>query len=409
MVALAHTNQIIIQRHGLPTKYIRQLHFLLFYHLFFSVFYTWYVMNFGGDSLGYWLISTMEQVKINDPSWMKYFGEGTTFIIWLTFIPSKALGLSYITGNILFGFLGFIGIRYIYVLVAVHFPVNHHVLGIPLFPVIFFFPNLHFWSSGVGKDTVCFWAMAWFLFALQNIKDRWWQIAVSFFFVYMTRPHIGLALIISTSLAVLLGSEIKRQYKLPLAALAIVVALMVSSNTLDALKINDFSIETLEVFSEEKSGHLNSERVGSRINLSEYPWPIRLFSYLFRPLFFDAHNVMAFLSSFENITYLWLSFFIYRNWSPEAIRDMPLFIKAAMITFLPVTLALMNSLSNSGIAMRMKNMLMIYFLLFCFYLIAYQKKLRYTRAMDRIRYYSRRQEIIKAKARNRVDDVKNVD
>ena len=403
MVALAHTSQIIIEKHGLPTKYIHQLHYLLFYHLIFSVYYTWYVINFGGDSLGYWLISTMEQVKIKDPSWMKYFGEGTTFIIWLTFIPSKILGLSYITGNILFGFLGFIGIRYIYVLVAVHFPVNHHVLGIPLFPVIFFFPNLHFWSSGVGKDAVCFWAIAWFLFALQNISDRWWQIVVSFFFVYMTRPHIGLALIIGTALAVLLGSEIKRQYKIPLATLAVVVALMVSSNTLEALKIDDFSMETLEVFSEQKSGLLNSDRVGSRINLSEYSWPIRLFSYLFRPLFFDAHNAMAFLSSFENITYLWLSFFIYRNWSPEAIRDMPLFIKAAMITFLPVTLALMNSLSNMGIAMRMKNMLMIYFLLFCFYLIAYQKKLRYIRAMDRVRYYSRRQEIIKAKARNRVE------
>ena len=405
MVALANTNHAIIQKNGLPDKYVRHLHFLLFYHLFFSVFYTWYVINFGGDSLGYWLISTMEQVKIKDPSWMKYFGEGTTFIIWLTFIPSKILGLSYITGNIVFGFLGFIGIRYIYVLVAVHFPANYHILGIPLFPVIFFFPNLHFWSSGVGKDAVCFWGIAWFLFALQNVKDRWWQAAVAFFFVYMTRPHIGLALIIGSGLAVLLGSEIKRQYKIPLVLLVITVASMISSNTLEALKINDFSMETLEMFSEQKSDHLNSERVGSRINLGEYSWPIRLFSYLFRPLFFDAHNIMAFLSSFENITYLWLSFFIYRNWSAEAIRDMPLFIKAAMITFLPVTIALMNALSNSGIAMRMKNMLMIYFLLFCFYLIAYRKKLGYIRAMDRVRYYSRRQEIIKAKARNRIDEV----
>ncbi|GAB3219743.1 hypothetical protein GCM10027454_09730 [Algoriphagus aestuariicola] len=118
---------------------------------------------------------------------------------------------------------------------------------------------------------------------------------------------------------------------------------------------------------------------------------------MFRPLFFDAHNFVSFFSSFENILYLYLSFFIYRNWTPEALRDMPLFLKAGIITWIPVTLAFMNALSNLGVVMRMKNMTMIYFLLFCFFLIAYNKKLRIQKAMERVKDLKLREEIRRRK------------
>lgn len=386
------------KRFKVPHKYELHLHYLLFYHLFFSLFFTYYILNFGGDSQGYWRFG-MEQVKIIDPDWMKYFGEGTTFILWLCYFPSQVLGLSYVTGNILFGFLGFMGIRYIFIMVVELFPTNHSVLNIPLFPLIFYFPNLHFWSSGVGKDSVAFWGIALFLFGIQNYRSRWWMAIVALFFVYFTRPHMGQALIAGAGIAILLGTEIKKEYKYILGALALYFAFSLMDSTLAALKLTDFSLESMEAFSESKVSNLNNARVGSGVDISSYSWPMKLFTYMFRPLFFDAHNIMAFMSSFENALYLWLSFFIYRNWTPEAIRDMPVFIKAGMITFVPVTLAFMNALSNLGIVMRMKNMTMIYFLLFCFFLISYNKHLRHLRAQEKIRYYQRREEIIEAKKR----------
>ncbi|MDN3690574.1 hypothetical protein [Cyclobacterium jeungdonense] len=360
------------------------------------MFFTWYILNFGGDSYGYWRFG-MEQVIIRDPSWMKYWGESTKFILWLCYFPSRVLGLSYLTGNILFGFLGFIGIRYIFVMVADLFPTNHSVLNVPLFPSVFYFLNLHFWSAGVGKDAISFWGIAWFLFAIQHYRSRWWQGLIALFFVYMTRPHMGLALLSGSGIAILMGSEIKPAVKTVLGSIALVAAVYLSSSTLESLKLDDFSFETLEEFTGTKVNDLNTNNVGSGVNLSSYSLPMKLFTYMFRPLFFDAHNFVAFFSSFENALYLWLSFFIYRNWTPEAIRDMPLFIKAGMITFIPVTVAFMNSLSNLGIVMRMKNMTMIYFLLFCLFLIVHNKKQRYVRAMDRKRYYQKRQAIIEQK------------
>lgn len=404
LVILVNSNSSLAKKFRLKYQYEMHLHYLLFYHVFFSLFYTWYIVNFGGDSLGYWEFR-MEQVRIYDPTWMKYFGEGTTFILWVCYIPSRILGLSYLTGNVLFGFLGFIGIRYLFLLVYKFFPTNHSILQIPLFPTIFYFPNLHFWSSGVGKDSLCFWAIAWFFYSIQEYKSRWWQGALAFFMVFMARPHVGQALIAGAGVAILLGSEIKRQYKFPLAILALVGAVAMSERTLEAVKLSEYSLESIEAFSLIKSGNLNKSYVGSGVNLSSYAWPMRLFTYLFRPLFFDAHNIMSFLSSFENLTYLWLSLFIYRNWTPEALRDMPIFIKAGMITFVPITLAFMNALSNLGITMRMKNMFMIYFLLFSFYLIVHGKKTRYLRAVDRLRFFQKRQAIIDSKKKRQLPTV----
>lgn len=347
---------------------------------------------------------SMEQVvKRGEISWFSYFGEGTTFILWLCYIPSKVLGLNYITGNILFGSLGFVGIRYIFILVAVHFPMNHKLLNVPLFPTVFYFLNLHFWSAGVGKDAICFWGIAWFLFSLQRYQSRWWQAIIALFFVYMARPHMGQALISGAGIAILLGSEVKTVYKIILGGGGMVVAIYLSTFTLEVLRIDEFSLEAMGNLAGSKVGNLNTSSVGSGVDISSYSIPMKLFTYMFRPLFFDAHNFVAFFSSFENALYLWLSFFIYRNWTPEAIRDMPLFIKAGMITFIPVTLAFMNALSNLGIVMRMKNMTMIYFLLFCFFLIAFNKKLRYQRAKEKIDFYVKRQKIIEKKKTNLVN------
>ncbi|MCH6236519.1 hypothetical protein [Cognataquiflexum rubidum] len=395
LIALVNTNQSIAKKHGLPAKYINQLHILLAFHIFFSVVFTVYILNLGGDSYGYWKY-LMEQVPVHYQTMGEFFGTSTTFILWMNFYPSKVLGLEYITGNILYGFLGFMGMRYLFVMVAELWPTNYSILGLPLFPTIFFFPNFHFWTGGVGKDVVCFWGIAWFMYAVQNYRKRWWQGLIALFFVYMARPHMGLSVIMAATLAILLGSEIKATYKAGLLVIAVLGSLYLSVGALEFLEIEDFSFETLDALATKKSGYLSV--AGSSVDTSGYNIFMKIFTYMYRPLFIDAHNIMAFVSGFENILYLYLSFFIFRNWTPEAIRDMPVFIKAGMIAFIPITIAFASSLSNLGIIMRMKNMTMIYFVLFVFFLISYNKNLRFLKMKEKIRYYQKREEIIRKKA-----------
>lgn len=389
LVALVNTNESMAKKFNVPDEYRYHLHYLLFYHLFFSLFFTYYILNFGGDSWGYWKF-TMEQVLIRDPEWMKYFGVSTTFILWLNYIPSKILGLSYITGNILYGFLGFVGIRYLFVLTSKYFPTNFHILNIPLFPAIFYLPNMHFWTAGVGKDSLCFWGIAWFLFAIQNYRDRWWQGALALFFVYYARPHMGLAMLGAATMAIILGSEIKRQYKFALFCLTMAGTFYFSDQTLVFLGMEDFSLESIALLSESQIYFLNQGRVGSAVDLASYSLPLRVFTYMYRPLFFDAHNVMAFVSSVENLFYLVFTFYLFRNFSLEAFRDAPVFIKTGLFLFIPVTFAFANSLSNMGITMRMKNMTLIYLVLFVFYLLVYQRKIRFIRHAEKIAFMKQR-------------------
>ncbi|MBD3627856.1 MAG: hypothetical protein HUJ21_06995 [Cyclobacterium sp.] len=390
------SNESAVKKQGIPSKYIKTLHFLLGYHLLFVVFFTAYIHFSGGDSYGYWHY-LMEQVPIHYETWNEFFGTSTTFILWLNYIPSRLLGLGYFTGNFLYGILGFIGLRYLFILTAKLWPSNYTIFQVKLFPLIFFLPNLHFWSAGVGKDAICFWGIAWFLYAIQNYKSRWLQGVLALFFVYMARPHMGFAFVTAGALAVILGSDIQRSYKIFLVVLGMSASVYLSSSTLSFLKIDDFSLDTLEAFAAKKAGFLNEDRVGSAIDISSYSLPYKLFTYMYRPLFFDAHNIMSFLSGFENILYLWLSFFTIRYWKIEAFRDMPVFLKTGIIAFIPIAIAFSNSLSNLGIIMRMKNMTMIYFVLFCFFLIAYDKKIRYLRYVDKQKFYLRREKIIISK------------
>jgi len=398
LILLVNTNQRMVKKLGLPHKYTNQLHLLLAYHVLFSFFFTAYILSSGGDSYGYWFYR-MEQVPVHYETMHEFFGTSTTFILWMNYIPSRLMGLAYVTGNLLYGFLGFLGIRYLFLMTAKYFPTNHRVLNIPLFPIIFFFPNLHFWTAGVGKDAVCFFGIAWFLYAIQRYKERWWQGGIALFFVYMARPHMGMSFVAAAAIAILLGSEIKREYKITLSILTFIALTYLSAGALVFLEIEDFSLDTLDALSIKKAGYLSEAK--SSVNIGSYSLPMKIFTYMYRPLFLDAHNVMSFLSGFENILYLYLSFYIFRNWTPEALRDMPVFVKAGIIGFIPVTLAFASSLSNLGIIMRMKNMTMIYFVLFVFFLITHQKKLRYQEMLRNRNYYARREQIIKSKSKNK--------
>ena len=96
-----------------------------------------------------------------------------------------------------------------------------------------------------------------YIYSVQNFKGRWWQALIALFFVYMARPHIGLSLLAGSGIAILLGSEIKPALKVALSSVALIGAVYLSSSTLESLRIEDFSLETLEEFTGTKVNDLS--------------------------------------------------------------------------------------------------------------------------------------------------------
>lgn len=371
---LYSSNGNFARRHKLSNRYATHLNYLLLYHIFFTLAYTAYILNFGGDSTGYWRYN-LEQIKIRgDVTWWAYFGTGTTFPLFLNYFPSRILGLGYFTGNALYGALSFIGIRYLFVMVYKHFPTNVKWAGIALFPWVFYLPNMHFWTGGVSKDTLTFFGIAIFLYGLQHYKTRTFHLLIGFLIAYYTRPHIGFMLLGGGLIGVLFGTEFKGPVKVLLVGLSVIVFFAISQSVLNFLKIDSFDLDTLETLSDKKAVLLSSGSVGSAVDLSNYPLPLKIFTFLYRPLFIDAHNIIALFSSVENLIYLLFSLQLFRHFSIKAFMAAPVFLKAGIVMFIPSTIAFANSLSNMGIAMRMKNMTMIYLMLFIFFCMAFAKQ-----------------------------------
>ena len=351
---------------------------LFYYKLFFGLVFMIYVTFNGGDSYGYWVIG-MQQVQVIDPTWFKYYGVSTTFVLFVVYPFSKILGLSFFTGSLMFAFIGYLGFTYIY-LILMPYAKYIQVRGIQLFPAILFLPNLHFWSSGVGKDSLIFFAIAIFIYSTRNVFKNAPYLLLGFVLAYHIRPHIGVLLGGSLFASFLTGGGLSYSQKFIGTALGIGAMIIIWPQVAEFLKVEEFSIQSFQSVADGQIEALGRARTGSAIDLSSYPIPLRIFTFLYRPLFFDAHNAFALLSSMENFIYLAMTFVLFKVNVVRVFRKAPIYIKTGLFAFAGSAIAFSNSLSNLGIALRMKNMTMIYLLVFVCFMAAYDNYLKVKRA-----------------------------
>jgi hypothetical protein len=121
------SNNRIAKRQGLLHEawYKKNLNNLLAYHTVF----TFLTLLVPGDALGYWNFG-FQQIIVHSDKMNDYLGFGTLFLLWLDFIPARMMGLSFLTGNLLYGLLGFIGLRFLFLLFVGSLKMNVKVAGI---------------------------------------------------------------------------------------------------------------------------------------------------------------------------------------------------------------------------------------------------------------------------------------
>jgi hypothetical protein len=352
-------------RHGLNAKHKNTLIQLFYWHMLIGLAYASYAK--GTDASFYW--NGFGNRGFVGETWFSFYGISTTFMFFLNFPFSQVLGLSYWTGSLLYSLVGYVGFVYLFLIIKENFPANIRLFGYALFPLILFLPNLHFWSSGVGKDSLSFFCIAGFFYALTAPNKRVLLLMFTFILLYHVRPHMALIMVVGGGAALLFSGDLKPLQKAFAIVVLVIGSFFIYDRVFTFLGIDDPSnLEAFEEKAEFYSHHLGTSRVGSAVDISSYSFPMRLFTYLYRPLFFDAHNFATLLSSFENFFYLLLTFTaIYKGNIINAFKKSPMVIKAGLFSFVMAALAFSNSLSNLGIIMRMKNMTMIYFLLFLFF------------------------------------------
>ncbi len=324
------------------------------------------VLFYGGDAKGYWMAPKRMSfeyvwnlvVDITRPTEIMYL---------INYFFTNTLNLSFIPGMLLYSMLGMLAFLFILQSVKAFIPKleslkTTKLYGIPIFPYIFLLPNMHFWSVGIGKDTLLFLSVSLFVYAILNIKKRYLAMISSVIIAYFIRPHILLFLVSGYALGYLLSQRFPLYQKVFFSAIMLAFFLPLLNTVLDFAKIDQFSTEHIESFTSSKAQALSV--AGSGVDLSSYPYPLKVLTFLFRPLFFDVNGIPAVIASVENLIQIFLLIFFFKNRGLYFIIRSHYIIRGSFFYYLIGAFAFAPIMSNLGIIIREKNMMMPAFLIF---------------------------------------------
>jgi len=353
----------------LPASQLKHLKNLWLYHIVFGLYYCFFVQ---GDAIGYWRIAQ----EMTSEDFYKFINEqkGTYFLFAVNYFPAKLLGLSYLSGTMLYTLMGFIGLSYFYVIAYQTIPSNPKYGKYQLFPLVFFMPNLHFWSCGVGKDTLLFLCIGMFAYGLLLPAKRIFLLLFALALSYYIRPHITLFLLVAFGLSYVFSSKVSGAKRVMLSVILIGIGIAILPSVMEFAKIEETTIDSFEQFSEKKADLLSRASSGSRIDISSYPFPLKVFTFLFRPLFFDINGIPAAIASFENLALLVITVNIFKNKPVQMFKAAPFVVKGLVIFLIIGTLAFSQSLGNLGIMIRMRNMFLPGLLIFILWSFSYQQR-----------------------------------
>jgi len=265
------------------------------YHLIFVVVAYFYTLKHQGDANLYWFLRPVE-----NHAWLDFLNVGTDFILFLNYPFAKLLELPFFVGFLLYGFLGFIGILQFQQL-------TYHLLGTSqilvkqfnILPLLFFLPNLHFWTANLGKETLCFLWLSTIFLKLAKKEYSSWGLWISVFFLFMLRPHVFLMLLVPVVLGVLFSSQVKIVYKWGIGVFGAIGVGVAYYFFLLLSEIKSFDWERLQRFN--LGSILSFQKSGSYVPIHEYSYPEKFFAFFFRPFFFDAKGLYQWVLSVENL------------------------------------------------------------------------------------------------------------
>ena len=371
LIVMAGMGFINLFRTELSPNNYKSLQYLFFFHLALGVYYCFFIQ---GDAIGYWRVPKAYSFKTFTEG--LFNGEGTMFMMALNFLFSNLLGMSYLSNTLLFSLLGFMGMSFFYMVAVKTIPYTKILNGYALFPLLFFLPNLHFWSSGVGKDTTLFLCIGMFAYGIMKPFKRAPLIALGLLLAMAIRPHMVLFLFVGFGVAYVFGGKVSALQRIIFSVVLIGAGLAILPSVMEFAKIEEASAAGFEEFATNKADVLSRSHTGSAIDISSYPFPLKVLTFWFRPLFFDARNINGLVASAENLLLVVIFIMAMRLKPLKAFKAAPFVIKGLVIFLIVGTLAFSQSLGNVGIMIRMRNMFLPGMVIFILWVFSYHYQTR---------------------------------
>jgi hypothetical protein len=313
------------------------------WHTVFCFAYAFIAVKNGGDAVGYYMRS-FDRFLV--------FELGTNSIVFVVSFFATTLGFSFIATSLAFNVMGALGLIFFLAALRQAQQGMHWAYWL-----VMLLPSVSFWSAGLGKDPLSFFASALFAWWIVTGGVKLWPVVLALVVMGLARPHIAIVMAGTGALFAFIQAR-----QSPLRAsvgLLLVVAggIYLLPVVLQKMSLETFDMENIgDVIESRESKNLMG---GSSIEISGMPLYLKVFTYLFRPMPFEAVDAFQLLNSFENLILLLVvlgafGLYIRRMNQRSGWQMFPLMI---MSVFLALFLAQITA--NLGIAVRQKWMALV--------------------------------------------------
>jgi hypothetical protein len=329
---------------------------LFWYHLLLSAIYFIYVTFNPSDSKAYYATS------LAAPTWLELYGTSTTFIKFLAYPFIHYFSFTYEATMALFSFIGYCGFLFFFLSFKQVLQFRPSLWGYDLIKLVLFLPNLHFWSSSLGKGSVIFLAISLFFWSMVNPRNRWLLLILSSVIIYHVRPHIMLMMLVCYGVGFIFSTKgLPFAWRIIFLGGAAIAFFFIYKDVLTLVGIDEDQFLTQGLDLSHRANELGKATSG--ININQYSLPLQVFTFLYRPLFFDAPGALGLFVSVENVFYLLLTTYILfqlKSWTYVFNGDY--LVKGSLLSFITVSVALAQVSGNLGLAIRQKSQIMVLFL-----------------------------------------------
>lgn len=335
-------------------KDIAKVTFLYVWHTLFSLVYYLFSLSNASDAT----VNYRHSLSLNAFE----FYPGSPFIKLVASFFSKGLDASYLNTTLCFGLIGCIG------LILLYLSLKEYLKAFPWYwGLILFIPSMSFWTASLSKDPISFFAVCLFLYAVNTSKKTLLLTSIAFFAMFMVRPHVGALILASYVIYFIIRARVHILFKM-ITIPAIFAGLMLSITFVEQyIGLDESSADGYMDYIDKRESVSQTGR--SAVDISSMSYPMKMFTYIFRPLPFEAYSVTALVNSIENTLLLFAFVYIIiktRFKLRPFIQDKNMWLFAYLMLTSSV-LALTTA--NLGIATRQKWMFMpviIYLLVYIF-------------------------------------------
>jgi hypothetical protein len=281
------------------------------------------------------------------------FALGTLAIVFATQWLKNAVGGTYLDYFFLYQALGVWGLALVMrTIEEAALELNTAIQ--PAILLLMFLPGMYFWTSAIGKDAPLFLASALAIWSSFRISSRWYWFAFALALMVLIRGHVALLTVASLSLALISGRGLPPAVRIILGASALVSTYFMSDRLQAEFNIDLSSVGSIATFVEQQT---EAATRGVDASLANSAFPVKLFSLLYRPLFFDAGGLFGLVASVQNTLMVVFTVFLARNiklWSELFRSSLP--IRFATIQMFALFLMLAFAYYNVGLGLRQREM-----------------------------------------------------